>query len=77
METYIVGFFLVFSIYLFITMLFSCFQHFSLAVAPEDNGPQHPLDGLHLHNTQALQQTGVYTEHPPSNINVLFCFGEM
>lgn len=47
-------------------MLLSGFQHFTLAVAPQDDGPQLPRDGQ---NTLALQQTGVYTELLPSNIN--------
>lgn len=60
---FLVGLFLVFYICLFIKTLASGFQHFSLAVAPQDNGPQRPLDGPDLQSSLALQQTGVCTEH--------------
>lgn len=53
---------------------FSGFQHFSLAVAPQDNGPQRPLDCLNTQNTLALQRTGVYTENLPLSMkyNLIF-----
>lgn len=37
---------------------FSGFQISTLAVSPHHNEPQQPPDGLHQHNTLALQRTG-------------------
>ncbi len=57
----------VFYLFLYLNAFFSGFQHFSLAVVPQDNGPQRPLGGHDVQNTVALQRTGVYTEDLPAN----------
>lgn len=71
---FVIHLYLVLSVCLFKMLFFSGFQHFSLAVAPQDNGPQRPLDCLNTQNTLALQQTGVYTENLPLNMkyNLIF-----